>query len=60
MTSVRGRPKGRALLEMARALLPQMVAVRRDLHMNPELGGEERRTAGMVASKLCELGIGVQ
>ncbi|MGE5594016.1 MAG: M20 metallopeptidase family protein [Betaproteobacteria bacterium] len=60
LTGGRGRPKGRALLEMARELLPQMVAVRRDLHMNPELGGEERRTAGMVASKLCELGVSVQ
>ncbi|MBC7083403.1 MAG: amidohydrolase [Firmicutes bacterium] len=60
MTDGRARSRRRALLAMAHELLPQMIAVRRDLHMNPELGGEEKRTAGMVASKLCELGVSVQ
>ncbi|MGE5587608.1 MAG: M20 metallopeptidase family protein [Clostridia bacterium] len=60
MTDGTRRSRRRALVAMARELLPQMIAVRRDLHMNPELGGEERRTAGMVASKLCELGVSVR
>lgn len=60
MTDGRARSRRRALLAMARDLLPQMIAVRRDLHMNPELGCEERRTAGMIASKLCELGATVR
>ncbi|MGE5573794.1 MAG: M20 metallopeptidase family protein [Bacteroidota bacterium] len=60
MTDGRARSRRRTLLAMANDLLPQMIAVRRDLHMNPELGGEERRTAGMVASKLCELGASVR
>ncbi|MDI7246124.1 MAG: amidohydrolase [Bacillota bacterium] len=60
MTDARARSRRRTLLAMANDLLPQMIAVRRDLHMNPELGGEERRTAGMVASKLCELGASVR
>ncbi|MCR4401357.1 MAG: amidohydrolase [Firmicutes bacterium] len=60
MTDGGRKSRRRALLTKARELLPQMIAVRRDLHMNPELGGEERRTAGMVASKLCELGVSVR
>ena len=35
----------------------EIVALRRDFHENPELGMEERRTAGIVAEKLREWGI---
>jgi hippurate hydrolase len=33
-------------------LLPDLIALRRDLHAHPELAFEERRTAGVVASAL--------
>ena len=39
--------------------LSRMVALRRDLHANPELGFEEHRTAGVVARELEEAGIAV-
>ena len=38
-------------------LLPDLVAIRRDIHANPELGFEEHRTAALVAAKLREWGI---
>jgi amidohydrolase len=41
-------------------LLPDMVAVRRDLHEHPELAFEEVRTAGIVAGRLRALGLNVQ
>jgi amidohydrolase len=44
----------------AETLHEQLVAWRRDLHMHPELGLEERRTAGIVAGHLRELGFQVQ
>src|SRR5262245_15612843 len=40
----------------AEALSDDIVAVRRDLHMHPELGFEEVRTARMVAERLGALG----
>ncbi len=46
-----------ALLDEARAMLPWMVEIRRDLHRHPELGLEEHRTAGRVCERLRELGI---
>jgi hippurate hydrolase len=40
-------------------LLPDLVALRQDLHANPELAYEERRTAGIVANALRLLGLQV-
>lgn len=40
----------------ANALQPQLVNWRRDLHMHPELGFQEERTAGLVARHLTDLG----
>ena len=40
-------------------LLPDLIALRRDLHVNPELAFEERRTAGIVAAALRLLGLEV-
>src|SRR5688500_7881214 len=40
-------------------LLPDLVALRRDLHAHPELAFEERRTAGIVAGALRWLGLEV-
>ena len=44
----------------ARGLFDQLLAWRRDLHMHPELGLEETRTAKLVADTLRELGYAVQ
>jgi amidohydrolase len=44
----------------AEALRPQLIAWRRDLHQHPELGFEVRRTAGIVAQTLGELGYEVR
>lgn len=41
------------------ALLPDLVALRRDLHTHPELGFEEHRTAAIVAGALRDLGLAV-
>ncbi len=37
------------------AVQPQLIAWRRDLHANPELGNRETRTAGIVAAELRKL-----
>src|SRR5215469_18370279 len=42
------------------ALVPDMVAIRRDLHEHPELGFEEVRTSRIVAQRLRSLGLQVQ
>ena len=41
-------------------LVPDMVALRRDLHKHPELAYEEVRTSGIVARRLSSLGLQVQ
>lgn len=41
-------------------LVPDMVAMRRDLHEHPELAFEEVRTSGIVAGRLRALGLEVQ
>src|SRR6266567_2931264 len=41
-------------------LVPDMVAMRRDLHEHPELAFEEVRTSGIVAQRLRTMGIEVQ
>ncbi len=41
-------------------LVPDMVAMRRDLHEHPELAFEEVRTSGIVAQRLQTLGLEVQ
>jgi amidohydrolase len=45
------------LLSEAEAIRPWIVDIRRRLHMNPELGLEERETADLIESRLAELGI---
>lgn len=40
-------------------LVPDLVALRRDLHAHPELAFQEHRTAGIVAAALRELGLEV-
>ena len=41
-------------------VMPKVVAWRRDLHEHPELGGQETRTAAIVAAHLKQLGIEVE
>jgi amidohydrolase len=48
------------ILAQARSLQPELVEVRRDLHRHPELGMQEHRTAGTVASRLQALGLEVR
>lgn len=48
-----------ALREEAVAIVPQLVAWRRDFHQHPELGYQEVRTAGIVADHLRGLGLEV-
>ncbi|GAB4517926.1 MAG: M20 family metallopeptidase [Anaerolineae bacterium] len=45
------------LLEQARQMEDQLVAWRREIHMHPELGFEETRTARLVADTLRSMGI---
>jgi amidohydrolase len=48
------------VLEEARQIEEKLVAWRRDIHANPELGFEETRTAARVAEELEDLGYEVQ
>ncbi len=48
------------MLQRARQLQEQLVAWRRDIHMHPELGFHETRTAGLVAEVLESLGYRVR
>ncbi|EPC03416.1 amidohydrolase [Litchfieldella anticariensis FP35 = DSM 16096] len=45
--------------DMIDDLLPELVALRRDLHAHPELAFKEERTAGIVAAELHQLGLEV-
>ena len=47
------------LAEIPETLAADVIGVRRDLHMHPELGFEERRTSGIVADRLRALGFEV-
>ena len=49
-----------AISQKIQALEPKVVAWRRDIHQNPELGNREFRTAKLVADHLRSLGIEVQ
>jgi amidohydrolase len=44
----------------AAAVLPKVVAWRRDFHRHPELGNRETRTAGVIADRLRALGLEVR
>jgi amidohydrolase len=51
---------GEAIEQAARAIGPQVVTWRRDLHQNPELGNREFRTSKLVAAHLEALGLEVR
>jgi amidohydrolase len=48
------------LLERARSLSPDLIAIRRDLHRHPELSFKEVRTAGIAAEAMKALGFDVR
>jgi IAA-amino acid hydrolase len=48
------------MFERARDLYPQLVEWRRQIHMHPELGFQEEKTAALVAETLARLGLRVQ
>jgi len=48
------------LREAAEEIGPGVVADRRDIHQNPELGYNEKRTAALVAARLTDLGLTVR
>lgn len=50
-------PLNSLLSDFSDAEFSALVATRRDLHRHPELGFEERRTAGIVADRLTRLGL---
>ncbi len=46
-----------ALESLIQASLPELIEIRHDLHIHPELGFEETRTSGIVQSRLKALGV---
>lgn len=48
-----------SIAQHVESLRDKLIATRRDLHMFPELAGEEKRTSGIVAKRLTELGLEV-
>ena len=48
------------MINKAKELHKEMIAWRRDIHMNPELGFEEKRTSGLVAEIMQGLGYRVR
>lgn len=48
-----------AAADIPEKLVSDVIALRRDIHMHPELGFEERRTAAIVAERLGSLGFKV-
>ncbi|QND44917.1 amidohydrolase (plasmid) [Rhizobium lusitanum] len=47
------------VIDRIASYVPELVAIRRDLHAHPEIGFEEIRTSGIVADKLASWGIEV-
>lgn len=48
------------MLSSARGLADQLIAWRREIHMHPELGFQEHRTAELVADAIREMGVEVK
>ena len=55
-TALAPAPLADAIDAAVDAIVPKLIAWRRDLHAHPELGNREVRTAGIVAAHLKELG----
>jgi amidohydrolase len=52
--------RGTTILERAKEIEEQLVNWRRDIHMHPELGFQETRTAGLIADTLGPIGYRVR
>ena len=48
------------LLERCQEIAPELVKIRRDIHIHPELGFKEVRTSKLIAERLRRLGLEVQ
>ena len=51
---------GPSVLETARVMREDLVAIRRQIHAHPELGFEEHETAALIAARMRELGARVR
>jgi metal-dependent amidase/aminoacylase/carboxypeptidase family protein len=58
--SARGEISREAVASRAESLRGALVTIREDLHRHPELAGNEKRTAEVVARKLRELGLQIR
>lgn len=58
--AAQGTPRATDIDSRIAAVMPKVVAWRRDIHKNPELGNNEKRTAKLVADQLKALGIEVR
>ena len=45
------------IFEMANGIRDEIVTIRRDIHMHPERGHQEFRTAGIIREKMKEFGV---
>jgi hypothetical protein len=48
------------IAEQAKALEPELLETRRDIHAHPELGNTEKRTSELVAKQLTAMGLEVK
>lgn len=58
--AVQSQPSPASIDARIAAVLPRVVAWRRDIHAHPELGNQEVRTSGIVAEELKRLGLEVR
>ena len=52
-----GGSNGQAVAARIAAMVPELVAIRHDIHAHPEIGREERRTAALVSERLRSWGV---
>ena len=60
LAGVRAQDLNAAVADRIQAVMPKVIAWRRDIHEHPELSNREVRTAGVVAAHLKALGLDVQ
>ena len=60
VVQVQAQSTGEAIDREAKAIEPKLIAWRRDIHQNPELGNREFRTSALVAEHLKKLGYEVR
>ncbi len=59
-THLHGQAPDAQVAAAVEKITPRLVEIRHDLHQNPELGNEERRTAEVIARELRRLGLEVE